>query len=482
MAAMQFRVVEVAVAEIPCHTRVPFRFGTATLTAAPLLHARVLIETIDGRHCPGVAADLLVPKWFRKDPATTAAQDQDELRAAVISAAQVLTQAGFHTPFELWRHCYRGLCDGLPPDAPELLVRGFGVALLERALLDAVCSVKQKSFWGALQGDLFSFRPELVHPQLQGFRLADALPAQPGRELQLRHTVGMLDPLRARALEPAQRHDDGLPQALDEELQRYGIRWLKVKVGAGFAADRARLLDLAALCRELDLPLAWTLDGNEQFDSLTPLADLLDAVAEEADGRELVARLAYIEQPLPRARSFDAAANRDLERLRRRAPLLLDEADQSPDAFPRALQLGWRGTSVKNCKGVFRALLNLGICHQHGDGAFLSAEDLTTLPIVSLQQDLATAAALGLAHIERNGQHYFRGMDHLPDAVAQAALRGHADLYEPLDDGARLRVQDGVIHCGSLWTPGFACDAELHATLLQALPFGAPVATSPDRC
>lgn len=474
---MQFRVVEVALCRLPCRTRLPFRFGAVTLREAPLLHARVLVEAVDGRRGHGLAADLLVPKWFRKDPATTVDEDQQELHASVLGAARVLCATGFATPFELWRQCWRQQASGLAPAAPEHLVRGFGTALLERAVLDAVCQLAQKSLWSALQQDLFSFRPQLVLPQLASFELPAALPERPRQQLLLRHTLGQLDALRRSEL--ADPVDDGLPQALEDDLARHGIRWLKVKLGAGALADRRRLLDLAAFCRERDLDLRFTFDGNEQFASLGELADLLDAVAAEPAGRELLARLAFVEQPLPRASTFDAAANAALDRVQRYAPLLLDEADQEPGSFAQALQQGWRGCSVKNCKGVFRALLNLGVARQAGGGAFLSAEDLTTLGVLSLQQDLATVACLGLEHVERNGQHYFRGLDHLPAAVAAAALREHPDLYAPLGDGATLRVEHGAIACGSLHGRGFGCDPELQAELLRALPFEIVAAADP---
>ena len=46
-----------------------------------------------------------------------------------------------------------------------------------------------------------------------------------------------------------------------------------------------------------------------------------------------------------------------------------------------------------------------------------------------LQADLATVALLGIAHVERNGHHYFRGLGHLPEAEKAAALAAHPDLY-----------------------------------------------------
>ena len=50
------------------HTRMPFRYGVATLTAVPILHASVQVELADGARARGVAADIPPPTWVDKDP------------------------------------------------------------------------------------------------------------------------------------------------------------------------------------------------------------------------------------------------------------------------------------------------------------------------------------------------------------------------------------------------------------------------------
>ena len=55
----------------------------------------------------------------------------------------------------------------------------------------------------------------------------------------------MLDPLRAEDVDPAQRIDDGLPQTLEEDVRRYGLRAFKVKIGGDPQADARRLDELA---------------------------------------------------------------------------------------------------------------------------------------------------------------------------------------------------------------------------------------------
>ena len=435
--------VEVGFARQPRRTRLPFRFGAMTLEEADLLTCSVRVRGADGAAARGWSADLLAPRWFRKDNEATPAQDADELFASASAAAQALVAQPPAAAFALWRGVMEERVDPHPFDAPDQLVRGFGVALVERALLDAVCRLLEAPFARALRDDAFGFRPADVHASLAGWDWRRELPS-PRRRLDVRHTVGMLDPLRATDLNPANRRGDGLPETLEEDLDAYGGRWLKVKIGAGIDRDRERLLDLARFCDERGEAPGVTLDGNEQYGDLAELAALLESVGAERSGARLLGRLAWIEQPLSRTHTFDPARHRALGRVERFAPLLIDEADATPRSFERARAVGYRGVSVKNCKGVFRALANFGVCRQD-DAWFQSGEDLTNVGVLALQQDLVTHSVLGIAHVERNGHRYFRGLDHLAPAVAQRALSEHADLYRSLQDGAALRIDDGAV-------------------------------------
>ena len=280
--------------------------------------------------------------------------------------------------------------------------------------------------------------------------------------MTLRHTVGLLDALESGSGPPDGLPVDGLPVALREDIERYGLDHFKVKVAG--PDDRERLLEVARVVRaHAPRPARFTLDGNEQFERAEDLAALLDSLAADPDGCRLLEGLLYIEQPLPRARSLEPEMADGIRALARIAPVMIDEADATPDAFPRALALGYRGVSVKACKGVFRALANRLLCTARGDGAFQSSEDLTTLPIWPLHQDLALARTLGLAHSERNGHHYFRGLAHLPEDERSAALSAHGDLYEADASGeVFLRIRDGGLDVGSLDAVGFGTSLEPH--------------------
>jgi hypothetical protein len=436
-------------------TRVPFRFGATTLESGTICTARVEIDSEHGRSI-GYSADLLVPGWFRKDSGRTPGQDVRALIESANSAARVLLASKVEdTVFEHWLRMWNERVDFLDEDAPDALERGFGVALIERALIDAACRAAGCSFFDALERDLLGIELGRIEPLFIGIG-----PSSLRRPtvIAVRHTIGMLDALEAR---DAHGPSDGLPRSLDEEIARYGLRYFKIKLCGDPDADRARMLAIAHLLRSRVADPRCTLDGNEQFRSLDDLDRLLRSLRSESDGTWLLECTAYIEQPLPRALTFDRATRADIEQVREIAPLLIDEADATLSSFDRAFDLGYRGVSVKNCKGVFRAILNAVICEHWGHGAFQSGEDLTNLGVLSLQQDLATMAALGIKHVERNGHHYFRGLAHLPKEEVAEALEHHADLYEPLGDGATLRIRDGQIALGSLDCVGYGYDVRM---------------------
>ena len=460
---MQLRLRELATAELPCRTRLPFRFGAVTVTSAPLLHLRCVVEAPDGRTAIGMASDLLVPKWFRKDLDRPPEADQVALRTSVREAGQRYAAQGFLPAFLHWQQVQNELIEAQPALAPGLLEAGFGVALVERAMLDGACRLANQSFWSALQSDLFC--RQLLHGAQAWANPVAMLPARPLEHIAVRHTVGRLDPLRAAEVPAAERLDDGMPQALDEVLARHGVRWLKVKIGGGHDQDVARLTAIGQLLLELQREdVAVTLDGNEQIESVPALRSLWRATEATAPGRSLLQRVKWVEQPLPRNRDErDPASDPSAWTF---CPLVLDEGDVQKDALARS---SYHGVSVKNCKGVFRALGNRELSAAPGSVRFQTSEDLTNLPILALQQDLCTAACLDLGNSERNGHHYFPGLAHLPAPVVEAALAAHGDLYERTATGARLRIEAGALTIRSLHGPGYGCDATVLASLDRTL-------------
>ncbi|MCP5069875.1 MAG: hypothetical protein GY946_25185 [bacterium] len=448
---MEIRIQSVTFAGQLARTRIPFRFGRVTVTEAPLVTARV--EVSDGRTATtGHSADLAVPKWFEKDPHTTAGQDMRMLFASAERAGRAF-EGCEGTPFQIWCAAYADCTN---------LVDGFGFALVERAMLDAVCRNAGVSFRAALERELFGFDPGVLLPETAGLRSAALLAPDPPSHVLLRHTVGGLDPLRSDEVPIELRGDDGHPVALEEDIRRFDLRAFKLKLGGDPDADLPRLTAIARTVAEHAKPRSlFTLDANEQYPNLGELANLLERLATDPDGRILLDGLAYIEQPLPREQSFDPASEDDVRAISETAPLLIDEADSSIDAFSRALAIGYRGVSVKNCKGVFRALANRALCIVRGGGAFETSEDLTNLPVLSLQQDLTTLAALGLPHSERNGHHFFPGLDNVPAPEAEAALAAQPDLYEYQGERIVLKIRQGRLSVDCQHTTGYGCSSPI---------------------
>src|SRR5262249_33291294 len=302
-------------------------------------------------------------------------------------------------------------------------VAGFGPALLDRAILDALGRLTGQSFLQMLacnapgvevRGEL---TPDLTRRDLG--RFLAALPAR--RELDVRHTVGLVDPLAAGDQRPGERINDGLPETLEDVVRAYGVRYYKLKVGGDPAADLERLARIAAVLHAHAGDYRITLDGNEQFEDEDGILELWALSEERPELAKLCAATLYIEQPIHRSK----ALARRITALARHKPVIIDESDGELAALPAALALGYRGVSSKSCRGIYKSLLNAARIAKlnrewGGAGYLLSAEDLTALAGVSVQQDLALVAALGLTHAERNGHHYVDGMSFAPEGEQSA--------------------------------------------------------------
>jgi hypothetical protein len=457
--------------------RLPFRFGVITVTEGTQAVIRATIALEDGRTSVGVAAESLAAKWFDKNPAFSDAQNLDQLRQALGVAIDLYRSRGWSTPFGLYADTYRdqlvrGHDLGLVP-----LVASYGPALLDRAILDALGRADSLSFAETIRRNRadIHLRDDLT-PDLAGFDLAGfAASLQPGRDIAVRHTVGLVDPIVASDQKPEERVNDGLPETLAEVVRHYGTRYYKLKVGGDVAADLDRLQKIAAvLDRDAGDYLA-TLDGNEQYDSVEGIAELWRRMAETPALTRLVKAILFIEQPIKRAKALATS----VEPLARLKPLIIDESDGELASFPAALALGYSGVSSKSCKGLYKSILNAArVAHLNAKtgakagiiGYFMSAEDLTTLAGASVQQDLALVSLLGLTHVERNGHHFVDGMSFAPEAEQAAFTEAHPDLYSRSRGPARLRIDNGRLQLGSLVGPGFAVAADMDFASLRRMP------------
>lgn len=470
---VKIRLVEARAFERPVHLRLPFRFGAATLREARQAFLRVRIEDAAGRSATGMAAELMVPKWFDKAPELSNADNEEQLRRSLALALDALRSAGQGTAFGLHAtveadHHARAGKAGL-----NGLVASFGLALADRAILDALCRLEGVSVGKAVNANL----PGIDHattPDLAGFDLAAFLAGlKPAESIAARHTVGLVDAIAAADVPVDERLNDGLPESLEDAIEAYGLTFFKVKVSGDPDSDLDRLLRIAALLDGRVGSYSVTLDGNEQFASADAVADLLWHVKSEPRLDRFARSILFVEQPIARAHAFE----KSVEALAAFRPVEIDESDATMDAFVTARGLGYTGISSKSCKGFYRALLNRARVERwNAEDAgryFMSAEDLTTQGGLAVQQDLVLASLIGMRHIERNGHHYVDGMANAPVAEQAAFLKAHPDLYHGNDGRTRVRIEGGRMAIGSLiMASGLGSAAEPDWSAMEAMPAG----------
>ncbi|MDI3468979.1 MAG: hypothetical protein OJF62_001042 [Pseudolabrys sp.] len=416
----------------------PFRFGAVTVGEAAQLFVHVEID-VEGRgRSIGATAELLVPKWFNKDPDLSADETVDQLRRSGVLAREIylaagepLTAFGLHAA-SAGRVVAACAKEGIPP-----LAAVFGPAEIDKAVLDALLRALGIDVFTGLRDNIAGLDARLT-PDLDDAAIGGFLTSRkPATSVAVRHTIGMLD----------------TAASIREAVDRHGCRYFKIKFCGEPDKDRARLVEISGLLGNLDYRAS--ADANEQYTSLDDLRALVETLHGDPALAAMARRILYIEQPFHR----DLTWKFPLGALARGLDFIIDEADDSTDAFPRARALGYRGVSSKSCKGLYKSLLNGARAAQWSKGGetfFITAEDLTCQAGLAVQQDTALVAFHGVTHAERNGHHYVDGFANTPAAEAQAFLSAHPDLYERAGDTVRLAVHDGALPIASLNAPGFA--------------------------
>lgn len=476
------RVLAVELYERPVELRLPFRFGVATLRACPQAFARVVIETTNGLRSVGAAAEMMAPKWFDKRLEVSNEQNFEDLRRVTAEARRAYLDHGRpDTAFGYFAAHHHGLIAAGATRALNPLLVNFGAALLDRAILDALCRACQVSIFDAIERNLAGLPVTAdeagVNPIAKRFVDADmksqlAGVARPS-SLAARHTVGLVDAIVDT--DPHDSANDGLPESLQGAIDRYGIRHFKLKVSGRIDGDLERLQRIADCLEPLPAYLT-TLDGNEQFGEPRAFVEFMRRLAAAPTLRRLHDSIEIVEQPLARA----VALTEPIDATAIGKPVIIDESDAELDDFPRAVALGYAGVSSKGCKGIYRSLLNAARCRQAartGARWLMSAEDLTTQAGLAVQQDLAIAAMIGLGHVERNGHHYVDGFGRAGANETRRFADAHPDLYEWQERAgqgvARLRIHAGRLQIGSLHRPGFASSA--HPDFDTLTPMKEPV-------
>jgi hypothetical protein len=436
----------------------PFRFGAVTVNASTQIFVAVVIEVEGKETSAGATAELLAPKWFDKRPHLSSEETAAELRRSLLIARELyLAGDGFETAFGL--HAARiaaqvAACakEDIPP-----LAAGYGPAEIDKAVLDALLRSLGVNFFEGMAANVAGINAGLT-PDLGNDEIAAFLAGRRRLErVAVRHTVGLDDQVEGEG-------------GVADPAQNSGARYFKLKLNGDPKADTARLIRIGQELTTLPYEYRVTLDANEQYADLAALGALIDRIDHDSALAPVASRLLYIEQPMPR----DTTRQSPLGVLSSR-DFIIDEADDSYDAFPSAKALGYRGISSKSCKGIYKSVLNATRAQKWSAGAnkfFISGEDLTCQAGLAVQQDLALGALIGVTHAERNGHHYVDGFADTPDREARAFLSAHRDLYVRDGGTIRLSIHDGDLLTGSLTSAGFA--SGVHPDWAALLPLQKP--------
>jgi L-alanine-DL-glutamate epimerase-like enolase superfamily enzyme len=456
---MPFRLAvrDIALFERPVTFARPFRFGAVVMEAAIQAFVRVEIE-VEGRgRAIGATAELLAQKWFDKRPQLSADETVAELRRSLLIARELYLEARRNTAFGLHAQVMGVQAETCAREDIPPLAAAFEPAEIDKAILDALLRAAEVDFFDGMVQNIAGIDSRLS-PDLANDDVAQFLAARQRRErVAVRHTVGLADRIE---------DEGGLSDPRAASLARY----FKLKLGGDPDADSARLARIGRELAALPYDTSVTLDANEQYADLVALDALVDRLDHDSALRPIADRLLYIEQPIPR----EIARRSPLGSLAR-CDIIIDEADDCYDAFPVARALGYRGVSLKSCKGLYKSIVNATRAARwsaEGGRYFVTAEDLTCQAGLAVQQDLALGALLGISHAERNGHHYVDGFADAPAAEAQTFLAAHGDLYRDDAGMIRLAIHDGDLLTGSLTRPGFA--SAVHPDWSSLAPLAQP--------
>lgn len=472
----QFHLKEISINVLPMQTRFPFKYGIASMTHLPHLFISATIE-IGAQKVNGIASEGFPPKWFTKISDTTFEQDLVEELKVIQSAASIALELGLNDSFfQFWFKFYHKFKDSWAPKGVPPLLANFALSLIERAALDAYIKAHKTTLHEAIFSNLFDIKFGQVHPELASTSIDHFINPKPLGQCHIRHTVGLGDPLIETDISEGSRPNDNLPFTLIENIRQYQLSYFKLKLSGNSEIDCPRMEAIARLLdQELGDRYFITLDGNEQFEDFDAFRSAWDLLQQNSHIEKMLNQnLILVEQPVHRSNALASNIKNQLEDWTEAPSVIIDEADGDLESLPTALNLGYCGTSHKNCKGIIKGLINAAYLDHwsdtHGSKTILSGEDLANVGPIALLQDLAMMNVLGIDHVERNGHHYFNGLSMLPKDLQDLALSHHSDLYNDQGNGIpTLSISDGKIATQSLNKAPFGSAIPIEPSRFQSL-------------
>jgi len=292
---VKVRILEGETRLINLRTRMPFKYGIATMTDVPYAFLKLSVE-IEGKCHEGYAADNLPPKWFTKIPETPLGEEMVEMLRVIENARETAIGMEADSPFELWQDLADAQSQWGTENRIAPLLYVFGTSMVERALIEATCRALGKPFAKALIDNDFGISLGAMQIEAGATQPVDWLPQDPLPSIIARHTIGLADPLSAADIPEDEKVADQLPQALTDCITSYGLCHFKIKINGQPDTDLARLRALSEIITQTaSADFAFTLDGNEQFKSITDFQSFWQLVQDDDALRGFFKKLLFIE-------------------------------------------------------------------------------------------------------------------------------------------------------------------------------------------
>ena len=443
------RVIDIQTYKTPVRCRTPLKFGAVVVDELPIGYARATVENRAGQVATGWGAMFLMDLWawpVSKASHATKNQVMQELMDAY--AGLVAGYRDYVHPLELFmetehdlRRLSREICGRLTP-GEEMPFLGALICAspVDHAVHDAFGHANGIDSYRGYGPEFMSFDlarylgDQYRHVYPSQFLRQDYAPVVP-----IFHLVGGLDLLHRSEVTDA-FPQDGIPNSLDDWIERDGVFCLKVKLqGRNMAWDVQRTLEVSRIYHEMrrtrrtDLPAKpyLTADTNEQCESPEYMVEYLSIVREQS--QQVYDEILYVEQPTER----DLNAHRwDVRSIARLKPVLIDESLATVEEFKLAMELGWSGIALKSCKCLSSDLLFIPLAEMNRIP--YAVQDLTN-PSLALIESIGLAArSHTILGVEANSRQFF-------PAANEPVAGVHPDL---------CRVRDGVARTASLRGPG----------------------------
>ncbi len=413
--------------------RTPYRFGGRQVDRVTLLNVRCVVRSTDGRVAEGFGSMTMGLAWAWPQAAKAYDRGLDLMKQLAVQIASITRD------FPEYGH---------PIDINVALEPACLAAAAEIADIPKLCTLVVASPFDAAIHDAFgklhsrncyqTYGSDLMLRDLSGYLgkefrgeyLDRYVLSKPIARLPLFHSVGAGDPIVAAEVQKPV--GDGLPETLDEWIDRNGLTHFKIKLDG---ADLARDVDRVVAVERTTSRVAerrYCLDFNERCPSGTALVEFLRKLKERSPAA--YDRILYLEQPT--ARDLRADRSNTVHEAAKMKPVVIDESLTDVESLLLAREMGYTGAALKACKGQSQTLLISAVAQKRG--MFLCVQDLTC-PGASLIQSVGIAAHTpGAAGIEANAREY-----------VPAANKGWAERFPGV-----FNIRDGMIRTGELNGPG----------------------------